>query len=695
MPIRRKLIVLIMSLSALVTGLAGIKIWSLASALTEERRVLKTTDILNYVGLALVDLSLERSIIQVASNLPDPISQAFRDKLAGQRKKVDTSFNAAFRLMDEADNLIGIDGYRQALQADLAILAQMRIDADKAVDLPLNARDPAFLAAWPQRLPNLAEGIERRRILILSQSARIPTTPSVFFEVQHHAWRMREFAGRARTLMAIGIALGRPLNQEEMGRIETLHGTVNRSWDMLRMYASELALPAAILKEMAIIEKGFAGDYEALRRTLTESSAQGQPPAIGFNDFFSRSSAHLEETERLFAAAQAEMRAYFDQAIASDRLALIGYATLIAIAISVSFYLAFFVNRNITSPLRRIQNAIGLLARKDYAVELMDQKRVDEMGDLARSVAFFKERLQEGDVLRLEQERLKRQSELDRKQVFAHVADQFDREVGSLLRALQDSAATMTDAADGMRGVSGETLEIAHVTSNTADRTETDLQSVVTAAHDLSASIDKIAEQVDSAAHKADLASAQAERTRAAVDELNGMAASIESVIDAIRAIADKTNLLALNATIEAARAGEAGKGFAVVASEVKQLANQTAMRTKGIADQVQSIQAAISANAQAMQGIIDNVKEIDGATGLIAQAIERQSIATSAINESVIAAAQGSRAVNNAIAQVRDRAEVSQTSSSSVLSAANHVRDHSAAILEKVSHLIAALRAA
>jgi methyl-accepting chemotaxis protein len=69
----------------------------------------------------------------------------------------------------------------------------------------------------------------------------------------------------------------------------------------------------------------------------------------------------------------------------------------------------------------------------------------------------------------------------------------------------------------------------------------------------------------------------------------------IRDIVRIINTITDQTKVIAFNAALEAASAGETGKRFAVVAGEVNRLADNIAVLTRQIREQIEEIQSSSS----------------------------------------------------------------------------------------------------
>lgn len=149
-----------------------------------------------------------------------------------------------------------------------------------------------------------------------------------------------------------------------------------------------------------------------------------------------------------------------------------------------------------------------------------------------------------------------------------------------------------------------------------------EIEQVVTAAHEMSATANEVsrsASQAAQAAQEADAATREGllyiqscmeeiqslaldiDGSMQVVDALSRKSQEIGSVLEVIRSIAEQTNLLALNAAIEAARAGESGRGFSVVADEVRSLALRTQDSIARIKDVVEQLQGATSGVVSSM----------------------------------------------------------------------------------------------
>ncbi|WP_440876567.1 methyl-accepting chemotaxis protein [Thalassotalea sp. PLHSN55] len=145
---------------------------------------------------------------------------------------------------------------------------------------------------------------------------------------------------------------------------------------------------------------------------------------------------------------------------------------------------------------------------------------------------------------------------------------------------------------------------------------ETEVNSIVTAITEMSATASEVANTASDAATNADAASHSIRGTESdvslatneittlsnemstatdAVKAVSVRSEDIRKILDVISSIADQTNLLALNAAIEAARAGDHGRGFSVVADEVRALASKTSDSVDEISQVISSLQEEVS----------------------------------------------------------------------------------------------------
>ena len=347
----------------------------------------------------------------------------------------------------------------------------------------------------------------------------------------------------------------------------------------------------------------------------------------------------------------------------------------------------------IRKPLEKSIAVIKLLMEGNYQIQIPDQERRDEIGDINRALEQFKgnaERVQRMEAEKLEAE--KRAAE-ERQEARIAMANDFEATVGQIISSVSTSADSMRGTAKSMAEVAGRSVDQASVVTDAAGEASSNVQSVATATEELSSSINEISAQVQRSASIARTAVEETSRTNEKVEGLAASASRIGEVVKLITDIAEQTNLLALNATIEAARAGEAGKGFAVVASEVKSLANQTAKATDEISEQISAIQGETRDTVEAIHSISVTIDSIHEVATAIATAVEEQGAATAEITKSIQQASNGTEQVTTNIVQVHKAADSTGTAAGQVESAASELAEEARQLEVQVHEFINHLR--
>jgi methyl-accepting chemotaxis protein len=346
-------------------------------------------------------------------------------------------------------------------------------------------------------------------------------------------------------------------------------------------------------------------------------------------------------------------------------------SALAALAVLVLIGAAAFMFFTVICPLRNLTGGMHELASGNFDVTLPGVERKDEVGDIARAVAEFKQRLAEKMLLEKEAETAHQVAEvvsglghglarLAQGDLTYRVGDNWSAEYWKVrddfngaIEKLQDTLAAIVEST---REVSNASAEISSSATELSHRTEEQSASL----EETSASMDEIAATVRKNAENAQQANRLMRNTRemaarggdvvaravsamALIEDSSGKISDIISVIDKI---ARQTNLLALNAAVEAARAGDAGRGFAVVAAEVRGLAQRSSQAAEDIKALIGNSSGQVSEGVQLVNSAGDALKEIRNAIGQVADIV-------SDITDASAEQAAGIEQINRSLAQM------------------------------------------
>ncbi|MDZ4841363.1 MAG: methyl-accepting chemotaxis protein [Hyphomicrobium aestuarii] len=353
--------------------------------------------------------------------------------------------------------------------------------------------------------------------------------------------------------------------------------------------------------------------------------------------------------------------------------------------------------------------------QSDFDIPGLD--RDDEIGESARSLADFADKLRQTEALRAENQKVLareesaklEQQKLDQAHREAHaefigrfgealqglsngdlksrIEDPFHQEYEPLRHAFNRTVDKLQVAVftvgNHVSEIGGATDRILTVADELLRHTEEQASSL----EETSASMEEMAATVRQNAGNAREASVAAAATRerasmsgqvalraiTAMEKIEKSSRQVSEIVVLIEEIAFQTNILALNAAVEAARAGEAGNGFAVVANEVRALSQRASQALKDIKSLIESSNANVNEGAELVKHAGQSLTEISASVKRVADLIEE---IASASQEQATGVDQVSRAVSNMDAMTQLNGTLVQETTSALQTSQSQIRE-------------------
>ena len=292
----------------------------------------------------------------------------------------------------------------------------------------------------------------------------------------------KERAGLERATGSAGFAAG-AFSQQLHRRLNELGAEQKAFLHVFRITAKPQAI-AALDRAQADESEKRVGEW---RTVAIESPFTGSLGDIKAPDWFKLTTRRIDQMKTVEDAAAAELMDHARAVLAGHTASAWWQAGLLLVLVGVSALLSLLIVAGLVPPLLAARHATTRMAEGDRTVEIPGQSLRDELGELARAIQFFKERLIAAELMSAvtnvdNQGRI--EAMLRKEQAVAEFDERmakFVEEVGESAQSLMVSAGTMTEVASETASRSDD---VAHAASDTSQR----VQSTAAATEELASS---------------------------------------------------------------------------------------------------------------------------------------------------------------------------------------------------------------
>jgi signal transduction histidine kinase/CheY-like chemotaxis protein len=335
------------------------------------------------------DLRIERVLVREGLSEEAPISPERQKRIRDLRARADRSMHSVtVRLSPSpgariAPALARIASLQEAVELRPVVDRMLALPGkQRPVDLPIRVHDAD--ARWLSALDQLADSLS-------DEAVRSDPFIAEMMKVKQLAWAARNIAGIDRRQLSYAIERGEALSPEDARRFAERQAAVSGIWGLMDAEVRLPGTPAPIIAAAARANRAYFGDFRTRREAILTALAQGRRSPLTAAAWIDASDPGLESLIEGSNVALALAGEHAARQAAAARIDFYWSVALMGTVLAFSALAGLVLTRRIVRPMTLVTGTVRAVAEGNLDCDIPYAERSDEVGQLARALAVFRD----------------------------------------------------------------------------------------------------------------------------------------------------------------------------------------------------------------------------------------------------------------------------------------------------------------
>ena len=401
----------------------------------------------------------------------------------------------------------------QGLNQAAAKLAEVRTASDRAMALPMSARDSAAMKGFLPGIAAVVGILEPLLNRLENQVAMADASLTALLNVARTSQDLRISAGGRAATVSLAISTRRPMTAAEISIIDRAQGRVDLDRERIEAGVDQIGSPPRLVKAMNDAVEAYFGKVAPwlekemrgrTRRRQIRHQRESNSPARSCRRCRPSSPCAMPRWRRREnAQAPRATRAL-------TMLALAGLAVVALLGVLAG--VTMMLRRRVITPLATLTGAVGDLAAGRHDVTIPTIEPADEIGAMAGSLQVFKDALIAKKAAD-EAAAVEADAKIQRGQRVDRITGDFEAMIGQIVEIVSSASTELEASAGTLTATAERSEELATTVAAASEEASTNVQSVASATEEMASSVNEISRQVQGSARIANEAVEQAQKT--------------------------------------------------------------------------------------------------------------------------------------------------------------------------------------